>query len=437
MQIAVIGLGYVGLVTAACLARLGHSVVGLESETTKVDALLNGGVPYFEPGMDAEVAAQREASRLRFTSDPDEALAGAEVILICVGTPSDPTGRADLSHVLAVTETLAQRLTGSPVVVLRSTVPVGTTRHIEGILNKSRGDSSERSIAIIANPEFLRTGRAIDDFLRPSRIILGRTDLANDRDVDVVRELYGSIVAPIIVTDSESAELVKNASNAFLATKISFVNELAQLCEATGASIDDVVAGVAADPRIGGEFLRPGLGYGGSCLPKDVRSLIAMGSDHGQPMKLAIAVDAVNREQPSRFVNALGQALGGDLTGRRIAILGLAFKPETDDIRDSPGVAFARAATDRGAQVVGVDPVAGQRVREREPWLEIAADPAAAAKGADALVLATEWPAYVSIDLATLARVMTGNVLVDARNAYDPMRVRNAGLTYVSIGRGN
>jgi UDPglucose 6-dehydrogenase len=436
MQIAVIGLGYVGLVTAACLARLGHDVVGLEVDERRLQSLLDGGVPYYEPGMDAEVSAQRSSGRLRFSDNATEALRQLDLILICVGTPSDAAGRADLRYVLDVADTIADKIDGSPVIVLRSTVPVGTTRRVERRLNDAltrRGMS--REVAVVANPEFLRTGRAIDDFLRPTRIVLGRTELATDTNIDIIRELYRSIDAPLIVTDAESAELVKNASNAFLATKISFVNELAQLCEATGASIDDVVAGVSADPRIGGEFFRPGLGYGGSCLPKDVRSLIAMGSEHGQPMGLANAVDAVNRDQPIRFVRALEKAVGGDLTGRKVAVLGLSFKPETDDIRDSPALAFARALRDRGAHVVGCDPVAADRVREVEPWLEIAESPLAAAHGAEAVVLATEWPAYVTLDPAALAASMAGTVLLDGRNVLDPNRVRAAGLTYVAIGR--
>ena len=436
MQVTVVGLGYVGLVTAACLARLGQDVIGLESDESKLAVLDAGQIPYFEPGLDAEVQTQLAGRRLRFTKDPATALAGPDAVLICVGTPSDAAGRADLRFVLDVADTIAERVEGRPVIALRSTVPVGTTRRVERRLAESlRRRGIDEGLAIISNPEFLRTGRAIDDFLRPTRIVLGRTSRATDADIARLRGLYQSLDAPMIITDAESAELVKNAANAFLATKVSFVNELAQLCDATGASIDDVMAGVSADPRIGGDYFRPGLGYGGSCLPKDVRSLIAMGIEHGQAMALAKAVDEVNREQATRYARALEGALGGDLTGKRVAILGLAFKPETDDIRDSPSLSLARAIRDRGAQVVGCDPEATERVRRSEAWLEIAETPLEAARDADAVVLGTEWPAYVTLDARSLAAAMRGRVFVDGRGAADPVAIRAAGLDYRALGR--
>lgn len=436
MRVTVVGLGYVGLVTAACLARLGQEVIGLETDEAKLEVLEAGQIPYFEPGLDGEVRAQRETGRLAFTNDAATALTGRDAILICVGTPSDAAGRADLSFVLSVADTIGERVDGRPVIALRSTVPVGTTRRVERRLAAAlqRRDIEPR-VAVIANPEFLRTGRAVDDFLRPTRVVLGGTDRASEEDIARLRMLYQSLDAPLIVTTAESAELVKNAANAFLATKVSFVNELAHLCDATGASIDDVLAGISADPRIGGEYLRPGLGYGGSCLPKDVRSLVAMGVEHGQPMSLAKAVDEVNREQPVRYARALEVALDGDLTGKRIAILGLAFKPETDDIRDSPALGLARALRDRGAEVVGCDPEADDRARQAEPWLRIADAPIEAAQGADAVVLATEWPAYLTIEPTALANVMRGTLLLDGRDVLDPTAVRTAGLEYRALGR--
>jgi len=436
MRITVVGLGYVGLVTAACIARLGHDVIGLEKDERRTQTLLQGRVPYYEPGLEAEVAAQIESGRLRFTGDARVAINGAEVILICVGTPADASGRADLRHVLDVADTIANESVGRPIVLLRSTVPVGTTRRVERRLAEAaRRAGNLDLIPVIANPEFLRTGRALDDFIRPTRIVVGRTEMTTDADLAVVATMYQAIEAPIIVTESESAELIKNASNAFLATRISFVNELAQLCQSTGASIDDVISGVAADPRIGGEFFRPGLGYGGSCLPKDVRSFISMGTEHGQAMVLASAVDSVNRDQPIRFIRVLEQAVGGELSGRKVALLGLAFKPDTDDIRDSPSLALARALRDRGCSVVGCDPHAGDNVRREEPWLEIAESPMSAVQDADVVVLATEWPIYVNLDPAAIADVMAGNILVDGRHALDPARVRAAGLNYIALGR--
>lgn len=435
MRVTVVGLGYVGLVTATCLARLGQDVIGLEADEDKVRTVLDGAVPYYEPGLEAELHAQRASGRLHVTSSASEAFADPEVVLICVGTPSDAAGRADLRYVLDVADSIGTELQSAAVIALRSTVPVGTTRRVERRLNESlkrRGLTYQ--VAVIANPEFLRTGRALEDFLHPTRIVLGTTKLAMDTDVARLRSLYGPLESPLLVMDAASAELVKNAANAFLATKISFVNELASLCEATGASVDAVTQGLAFDPRIGGDFMRPGLGYGGSCLPKDVRSLIAMGTEYGRPMDLARAVDDVNRSQPVRYARLLEEALG-DLTGRRIALLGLAFKPDTDDIRDSPALNLARALRDRGADLVACDPEAADRVSRAESWLEIAPDPIAAATGADAVVLATEWPAYVTLDPVALAAVMTGKVVLDGRNVLEPARVAAAGLTYASLGR--
>jgi UDPglucose 6-dehydrogenase len=440
MRVTVVGLGYVGLVTAACLARLGHRVVGLEIDETKLGQLMTGRVPYYEPGLDDEVERQWRAGNLTFVGLPSEAFRNPEAVLICVGTPSDEAGRADLQYVRAAAEAVGREIdieAGSrPVVALRSTVPAGTTRAVERQLNDAlRARGVEAGVAVLTNPEFLRTGRAVEDFLRPTRVVVGRTELATDEDVDRLRALYQSMDAPMIVTDAESAELIKNAANAFLATKISFVNELAQLCAATGATVDDVIAGIATDPRIGGDFLRPGLGYGGSCLPKDVRSLISMGDQYGRPMQLAKSVDAINRDQPQRYVRALAEALGGSMGGRRIAVLGLAFKPDTDDLRDSPAIGLAKALTEAGAQVVGCDPVANAKAGAANPWLEIADTPEDAARGADAVVLATEWPVYVTIDPGSLAAVMRGRVVLDGRNVLDPKRYRAAGLTYLGVGR--
>ena len=432
MQIAVVGLGYVGLVTAVCMARLGQRVIGFDTDAAKLVALEAGEAPFYEPGLSGELT--QEPDHLTFTGDPDVAVHDADAILICVGTPSMATGEADLRAVMAAVATVAEHLAGHPVIALRSTVPVGTTQRVESFLNDRLGSRMDGGpVAVLANPEFLRTGRAMDDFLRPSRVVIGRTECATDHDVDVLSTLYRPLNAPIFVLDAASAEIVKNAANTYLATRISFVNELAALCEATGASIESVITGIASDPRIGGDYFRPGIGYGGSCLPKDVRSLIAMGDEHGHEMSLAKAVDAVNSAQPGRLAAHMADALG-DLDGRRVALLGLAFKADTDDIRDSPALKLAHRLRDRGAAVVACDPQAAARVAESEPWIQIAGSPMEASRGADAIVLTTDWPAYVTADFAPLAAVMRGRHLFDARNALDPARATAAGLSYQALG---
>jgi UDPglucose 6-dehydrogenase len=436
MQIAVIGLGYVGLVTATCLARLGQSVTGLEIDKGKLEALKRGDAPYYEPHLQAELAVQQDEGRLTFTDDGAHALAAADVVLVCVGTPSTAGGEADLRAVMSVIETLGRNLGKRCVIALRSTVPMGTTRSCEAELNRRLAERHfGEQVSILANPEFLRTGRAIEDFLHPSRVIVGRTDLATDDDVELLATLYRPLDAPLLVVDAESAELTKNAANAYLAMRLSFINELASLCDAGGGTIDDVISGLASDPRIGGDYLRPGIGYGGSCLPKDVRSLISMGRSHGVELSLPIAVDAINAAQPERAADRLAKALDGRLADRRIALLGLAFKPGTDDIRDSPALALAEVLAQRGAHIVAADPKAAELVARRFDWITICADPFEAAAGADAVVLATEWPEYVTLDYARLAERMRAPVLLDARNALDPGQIAEAGLEYLGIGR--
>jgi UDPglucose 6-dehydrogenase len=437
MRLTVVGLGYVGLVTATCLARLGQTVVGLERDRSKIDALSRGKVPYFEPHLADDLRTQTAAGNVRFTDDPEEALRETEVVILCVGTPSDASGHADLGDVLAATETIGRVIDQEPIVALRSTVPVGTTRLVETLLNQFRASRSLRPIPVVANPEFLRTGQAIEDFLHPTRIVIGLTGLADQPAQATLATLYAPLQAPFVVMKAESAELVKNASNAFLATRVSFVNELAALCDATGASIDDVVAGMALDPRIGGQFMRPGLGYGGSCLPKDVRSLMATAADHGLMAPLVRSVDQVNRSQVGNVSDRIEALLERPLEGARVAVLGLAFKPDTDDIRESPAIALATELHARGAVVAACDPEAGARSSAVAPWLEIADGPATAARDADAVVLATEWPEYVTLDLHALAQVMRGALVVDARNSLDREQVGAAGLRYVGIGRGD
>jgi UDPglucose 6-dehydrogenase len=435
MRVAVVGLGYVGLVTATCLARLGQEVVGLEVDPLKLAALGEGRVPYYEPNLAAELASQRAAGHLTFTDDPAAALRDADVILICVGTPSDPTGHADLRFVLEVAEAIGRHVQGGPVVALRSTVPVGTTERIERELNDALTARGIGAVAVFANPEFLRTGRALDDFLHPSRVVIGRTELGGSAELETLTTLYAPLNAPIVVMDASSAELVKNASNAFLALRISFANEIAKVCDATGARVDDVVLGMSFDPRIGGQFMQPGLGYGGSCLPKDVRSLIAVGTDFGLDMPISRAVDQANSAQVQRVVDVLERGIDRPLSESRVGVLGLAFKPDTDDTRDSPAIALVRRLRDLNVDVVATDPEAADKTAAANSWLKIADGAIEAARNADAIVLATEWPAFVTVDLGSLAAVMRGTVLVDARNALDPEKVAGAGLDYFGIGR--
>jgi len=431
-MIAVVGLGYVGLVTAVCLARLGQDVVGIDTDERKVGRLAEGEPPFFEPGLEGEL--RQSAERLRFTSAMT-ALERPECVMICVGTPSAADGTADLGAVEAVADAIGDHLQRRAVIALRSTVPVGTASAIEQRINaRLRERDAGFEVAVIANPEFLRTGRAIDDFLRPSRVILGQTDGASAADLDYLNNLYRPLEAPIFVLDARSAELVKNASNSYLALRISFANELARLCEQTGASIASVLSGVGADPRIGPGYLRPGLGYGGSCLPKDVRSLISMGREHGEPMALMQACMGVNEQQVERVVDRLEAAIDRPLAESRVAVLGLAFKPDTDDVRESPALALVASLRSRGAEVVVTDPEAGATARMVDPELVVADSAAEAAQGADAVVLATEWPAYVAGDFPALAEAMRGKLFLDARLAVDPEAVTGAGLDYVAVG---
>jgi UDPglucose 6-dehydrogenase len=433
MRIVVLGLGYVGLVTATGLARLGQSVVGVDTDEAKLEALRRGDAPFYEPNLQGELTQQLADGRLEVTDDPVAALRGAEMVMICVGTPSRPSGDADLGAVDAVVEVLGQHLEPDTVVVLRSTVPVGTTRRVESVLNAAVGDRLDGAhVSVLVNPEFLRTGRALEDFLRPTRVVIGATG-APGPETDRLAALYRAFDTPVLVMDAESAELVKNAANSYLATRVSFVNELATLCEATGADVEHVISGLATDPRIGAEYLRPGLGYGGSCLPKDVQSMLAMGREHGVPLDLIAATDRVNAALPGRIVDRLATVLGS-LDGARIAVLGLAFKPDTDDIRESPALRVATELNARGAEVVGCDPQAATRAGAALPWLVVADDPIAAVRGADAAVLATEWAEYVTLDLTAVAAAMRRPVLLDGRQALDAQRAIEAGLVYLGVG---
>jgi UDPglucose 6-dehydrogenase len=430
-RIAVIGgAGYVGLTYAAAFAELGHEVIGLDVDGARVRALCGGQTPIYEPGLEALLQKALASGRLRFTVSAAEALPSAEFAFICVGTPSDPFGRVDVRTVVAAAQTVGQHACGHTVVVNKSTMPVGSVEMVAGILSEHA--SFGASFDVVANPEFLREGSAIRDVFHPDRIILGATDRAA---AEAVGSLYDSLDAPIVITDARSAEMTKYASNAFLATKISFINEIAMICEALGVDVGAVANGMGMDDRIGPRFLRAGVGFGGSCFPKDVRGLAGMAREAGVDPTMLDAVLGINETMRKRLVAKLTTHLG-DLEGKKIALLGLAFKPGTDDIREAPALAVIRELLAAGATVRATDPVAMDRVFAELPEVTLVDDPYAAAMGADAVVLLTEWEEYRAIDLEHLANAMRGRVLVDGRNALDPAGASQAGLVYEGVGRG-
>ncbi len=440
MNVTVFGSGYVGLVTGACLAEAGNDVVCMDVDEGKIAALQRGEIPIYEPGLDALVAGNVEAGRLRFTTDPAEAVGHGLFQFIAVGTPPDEDGSADLRHVLAVAETVARHMDDYRIVIDKSTVPVGTADRVRERMQAvlaERGGGFE--FDVVSNPEFLKEGAAIDDFMRPDRIVVG-TD--NPRTTELLRALYAPFNRNhdrLISMDIRSAELTKYAANALLATKISFMNELANLADRCGADIEKVRVGIGSDKRIGYSFIYAGLGYGGSCFPKDVKALVRTAAEHGVDAELVRAVEAVNERQKRVMVDKIRAHFDGELAGRTFALWGLAFKPNTDDLREAPSRVLIEALLAEGAQVRAFDPVANDAARALypdTPALEIVDDAYAAAEGADALVLATEWRQFRSPDFARLKKLLKAPVLFDGRNLYDPLLVRRAGFTHHAIGRG-
>ncbi len=433
MNIAMIGSGYVGLVSGACLADFGHTVVCVDKAAGKIAALNDGRMPIFEPGLDALVAANVGAGRLSFTTDLDEALAGAQAVFIAVGTPSRRgDGHADLSYVLGAADEIAALMDEGTVIVTKSTVPVGTGDKVEAILAAKR---SGVATSVVSNPEFLREGAAIGDFKRPDRIVIGAND---ERGRAVMREVYRPLYlnhSPIVFTDRRTAELTKYAANAFLATKITFINEIADLCEAVGADVQDVARGIGLDNRIGPKFLHAGPGYGGSCFPKDTLALLKTAEDAGAPMRIVEAVVRVNDGRKRAMGRRVLAELPDGGRGATVALLGLTFKPNTDDMRDAPSLAIVQALGDAGATVRAHDPEGMDAARALMPDVQFATDAYDAATGADACVLVTEWDAYRALDLARLRSVMAGDALFDLRNVYDAERAGAAGFRYRSIGR--
>ena len=434
MRIAMIGTGYVGLVSGACFADFGHHVTCVDKDPAKIAALEAGVMPIWEPGLEALVTANAAHGRLSFTTDLAAGIAGAEAIFIAVGTPSRRgDGHADLTFVYDAVRELARALTGPVVVVTKSTVPVGTGDEIARILAEE-GVPTGTSVA--SNPEFLREGAAIRDFKIPDRIIVGAED---ERARDVMREIYRPLFlnqAPIVFTGRRTAELTKYAANAFLATKISFINEMADLCEAVGADVQEVARGIGLDKRIGGKFLHAGPGYGGSCFPKDTIALLRTAEEAGVAQRIVSTVVAVNDDRKAANVERVRRAVGGNLGGKRIGVLGLTIKPNTDDMRDAPSIPLIRGLIEAGASVVAFDPVGRSAAEPLLPGTVFAETAFEVADGADALVVVTEWDEFRGIDLGDMARRMRGKALVDLRNVYDPAEAARAGLDYRGVGRG-
>jgi UDPglucose 6-dehydrogenase len=434
MKITMIGSGYVGLVSGACLADFGHEIVCVDKDASKIEALEAGRMPIFEPGLDQLVASNVKAGRLSFTTDLKAGVAGADAVFIAVGTPSRRgDGHADLSYVFAAAKEIAQAADRPCVVVTKSTVPVGTGDKVEAILKETRPNFDW---AVVSNPEFLREGAAIGDFKRPDRIVVGTED---PRAQDVMREVYRPLylnAAPLLFTGRRTAELIKYAANAFLATKISFINELADLAEQVGADIKDVSRGIGLDNRIGSKFLHAGPGYGGSCFPKDTLALLKTAEDCGVPLRIVHSTVEANDLRKVAMGHKVIEALGGSAQGKRVGLLGLAFKPNTDDMRDAPSIDIVKVLRQAGVEIAAYDPESMDQARALIGELDYKHSPYDVAQGADALVLVTEWDAFRALDLKRLAGAMRHPVLVDLRNVYNPVEAEKAGMSYVGIGRG-
>ena len=433
MRVAMIGSGYVGLVSGACFADFGHTVVCVDKDQGKIDRLKANIMPIYEPGLDDLVSTNVKAGRLSFTTDLAEGMDGAEAIFIAVGTPSRRgDGHADLSYVYAAAEEVARNLKQFAVIVTKSTVPVGTGDEVEGRVRDANPDAD---FAVASNPEFLREGAAIGDFKRPDRIIIGVED---ERARAVLEELYRPLYlnqAPIMVTARRTAELAKYAANAFLATKITFINEIADLCEKVGANVQDVARGIGLDNRIGSKFLHAGPGYGGSCFPKDTLALIKTAQDHDAPIRIVETVANVNEQRKRAMGRKVIAAAGGSVRGKTIGILGLTFKPNTDDMRDSPAIAIIQTLQDAGATVRAFDPEGEEQAKLVLNNVTYVDDPYAAIDGADAMVLVTEWDAFRALDLARVKSLLKAPVVVDLRNVYRPEEMERHGLGYTGIGR--
>lgn len=433
MRLTMIGSGYVGLVSGACFADFGHDVVCVDKDEAKIAALLDGRMPIYEPGLDTLVANNVAAGRLRFTTDLAEGVRDADAVFIAVGTPSRRgDGHADLRYVHAAAEEIARAVTGFTVIVTKSTVPVGTGDEVERIVREANPSAD---VAVVSNPEFLREGAAIDDFKRPDRIVIGSGD---ERATEVMRAIYRPLYlnkSPLVVMTRRGAELTKYAANAFLATKITFINEIADLCERVGADVQDVARGIGLDNRIGSKFLHAGPGYGGSCFPKDTLALLKTSQDFDAPQRIVEAVVAVNDNRKRAMGRKVIAAMGGDVRGKTIALLGLTFKPNTDDMRDSPAIAVVRTLQDAGAKVRAFDPEGMDQAKLVLENVTYCTGPYEAMEGADGLAILTEWDAFRALDLSRVKSLLGQPVLVDLRNIYPRADVERAGLTYHGVGR--
>jgi len=432
MYISVIGTGYVGLVTGACFAEFGLNVLCMDRDERRITSLEKGQVPFYEPGLAELVTKNVTAGRLRFTSDLHKAVDEALVVFIAVGTPSRPDGSADLSFVDEVAKSIGTRMTGFKIVVNKSTVPVGTADRVRDIIKKNQ--TSPINFSVVSNPEFLREGSALEDFMRPNRVVIGAD---SPEAVAIMKDLYRPlylIETPIVVTDIRTAEVIKYASNVFLATKISFINEMANLCEMVGADVQMVSKGMGLDKRIGSKFLHAGPGYGGSCFGKDTAALINIGAEAGYEMALAQATRKINEEQKVRMVEKIREAVG-EFQGKTIAMLGLAFKPNTDDIRDSPALSIAGQLMEKGCAVRVCDPEALEASMRENPTLIPCRDAYHAVEGADAVVLVTEWNLFRNLDFEQIRSKVKSPIFIDLRNVYEPQRMAEQGFYYVSVGR--
>jgi UDPglucose 6-dehydrogenase len=438
MRIAMIGTGYVGLVSGVCFSDFGHEVVCVDKIAAKVETLRAGGVPIYEPGLEDMQRRNVEAGRLSFTTDLAEAVKGARAVFIGVGTPTRRgDGHADLTYVYAAAKELADVIDAGTVVVTKSTVPVGTNREVKRIIAERLAETGrDIGFEVASNPEFLREGAAIEDFMRPDRVVIG---VESPEAEAVMREIYRPLSlreAPLMFTSLESAEIIKYAANAFLATKITFINEIADLCEKVGGDVKAVAKGIGMDGRIGSKFLHAGPGYGGSCFPKDTSALARIGQDHSSPMRIVETVIEVNEARKRRMVDKITDLLGGSVNGKKIAVLGVTFKPETDDMRDSPSLTIVPALVGGGAAVSVTDPEGRKEGEKLLPGVRWAEDAYDAATGAEAVVLLTEWNQFRALDLARLRAVMAGDAFIDLRNVYDPQDAARAGFRFKGVGRG-
>ena len=434
MNVVMIGSGYVGLVSGACFAEFGTHVTCIDIDREKIEFLNQGGMPIYEPGLEQLVKKNVREGRLSFTTDYPGVVEHADLIFIAVGTPSRRgDGHADLTFVYQAARDIAPHLSGYTVIVDKSTVPVGTARNVQRIISDT---NPQADFDVASNPEFLREGAAITDFMRPDRVVIG---VENERAALLLKQLYrplNLIETPILVTNLESAELIKYASNAFLATKISFINEMSALCESTGADVHAVSRGMGLDGRIGRKFLHPGPGYGGSCFPKDTRALARIAQEHGVPSRIVEAVIEVNGAQKARMISKIRRALGGSVSGKKLAVLGLTFKPETDDMREAPSLAILPKLVEDGAIIMAHDPQGMKEARTLLPdKIEYSGDIYATCVDADAVVLLTEWNVYRGLDLGSLKKHMRGNIFIDLRNVYEKEQMEQAGFTYYCVGR--